>query len=781
MNIAEKIAKKPSHVVGKPSPLVDGIEKVTGRAKYSADLPFADAYAGAIYRSPYAHAEILELDLSAARALNGVIAIVTGEDCAETYGVLPVAMNEYCMARDRVRYRGEPVAAVAAANLRTAKKALSLIKMKVRELPEYQTVAEARAPDAVLLHDNKPGNLEREVHDSFGDVPAGFETADLVRENSYHCAEVTHMQMEPNACLAEYDVEREELILKTCTQVPYYVHLMLARCMDMDSSRIRVIKPFVGGGFGHRSETLNFELIAGLLARAAKGKVALHMSREETILTHRGRPETDIKVKIGLTKEGRITAAECEVVQIGGAYGGYGIVTVLYSGNLMHAIYDIPATKYDGYRVYANRPPCGAMRGHGTVDMRYAFESLLDEMAIELELDPFEVRRQNLLTAPTETMNGLKVTSYGLPECLDKVEAASDWKKRIGKLPPGRGLGMACSHYVSGAAKPVNWTGEPHATVNVKLDFDGGVTILTGASDIGQGSSTIVTLAVAEVCKLDMGRIRVIANDSAITPKDNGSYSSRVTYMVGNAAIDAAKNLNSILVAAAAAKLDAKPEDIEVDVETYRVSGSQDPGLSFKEVVREALVDTGTITVKGTFTVPKEFQGGKHRGGAVGSTMGFSYAAVVAEVEVDQDTGQVRVEKVWAAQDCGYAINPLAVEGQIQGAVWMGLGQALSEGTRFHGCLPLHGNMLDYRVPTIVESPPIETYIVESIDPNGPFGAKEASEGALAAFLPALTAAVANATGLRVTELPVTPDLMVEALARKQHRDRVEKARKTAA
>ncbi|MCB1437290.1 MAG: 4-hydroxybenzoyl-CoA reductase subunit alpha [Rhodobiaceae bacterium] len=769
------------HAAGTRQPLVDGVEKVTGRAKYSADLPFADAYAGAVYRSPYAHAEILELDVSAARALEGVIAVVTGDDVNHTYGILPIAMNEYCMAKGKVRYRGEPVAAVAAVDLRTAKKALSLIKMKVRELPQYQTAEAAQAPDAVLLHDDKPGNIEREVKHSFGDVAAGFADADLVREGTYHCGEVTHLHMEPHACLAEFDDERQELILKTCSQVPYYVHLMLERCMEMDSSKIRVIKPFVGGGFGARTETLNFEIIACLLARAAKGKVALHLNREETFLTHRGRQETIVNIKIGLTKEGKITAVDQMVKQLGGAYAGYGIVTILYSGSLLHGIYDIQASNYHGQRIYVNRPPCGAMRGHGGVNMRHAFESLLDEMAEELGLDPFAVRRANLLTAPTQTLNGLLVTSYGLDQCLDRVEEGSKWKERWGKLPKGKGLGMACSHYVSGAAKPVHWTGEPHATVNVKMDFDGGVTILTGAADIGQGSSTVVALAVAEVCKLDLGRIRVIANDSAVTPKDNGSYSSRVTYMVGNAAIDAGRALNDVLVAAAAAKLDAKPEDIEVENETYRVAGSQDPGLTFKEVCAQALVDTGCITVKGTFTVPTEFQGGKHRGAAVGSTMGFSYGAVVCEVDVDEDTGLVSVDKVWVAHDCGFAINPLSVEGQVEGAIWMGMGQALSEVTTFNAKngLPMHANLLDYRVPTIVESPPIETYIVEANDPNGPFGAKEASEGALPAFMAAFTAAIYNATGLRINTLPVTPDKLVEALSKKQHRDKVEAAKRS--
>jgi len=764
-------------VVGRPTPLIDGIEKVTGKAQYTADLPARDALVGRILRSRFSHARILGIDTSAARALPGVRAVVTGADCAFTYGVLPIAMNEYPLARDTIRYRGEPVAAVAAIDEATATAALRLIRLEVEELPAYYTADAARAADAVPLHANKPGNIERAVHHRFGDVDAGFAAADLVREQTYRCAEVAHAQMELNAALVDYDPAAERLTIHSTTQVPYYVHLMLARCLEMDMSRIRVVKPFVGGGFGARVETLNFEIIAALLARAASGTVCLRLSREETFLTHRGRPETEVRLKLGMTRAGRLTACACEVVQRGGAYAGYGIVTILYAGALLQGLYDIPAIAYDGWRVYANLPPCGAMRGHGSVDVRFAFEALIDTMANESGLDPFAVRRANLLAAPTETQNGLRIESYGLGECLDWVERASSWHDRHGRLGQGRGLGMACSHYVSGAAKPIHWTGEPHAVVHLRLDFDGGITLLTGAADIGQGSSTLMAQAAAEVLGIRLDRVRVVAADSMLTPKDNGSYSSRVTFMVGNATIDAARALRARLIAAAAGQLGAPEEAIECDHETFHVIGQDTKGLSFAEVARVALAnDGGAITAKGSFTCPVEFQGGKHKGGAVGATMGFSYAAQVVQVAVDIDTGMVTVEQVWVAQDCGFAINPLAVEGQIQGAVWMGMGQAIGEETRYEQGLAMHASLLDYRVPTIVESPPIALHIVESIDPNGPFGAKEASEGSLAGFLPALTNAIADALGLRLTELPVTPDRLLEALAQRRRAQRLAKA-----
>ena len=766
-------------VAGRRQPLIDGIEKVTGRARYTADLPATDALTGALLTSPLAHAEIVRIDASRARALPGVRAVVTGEDCDVPFGILPIARNEYPLARDKVRYWGEAVAAVAAEDARTARAALELIEVEYRALPAYTSAAEARAEGAVLLHRDKPGNIEREVANSFGDVEAGFVAADLVRERSFHYAELAHAQIEPDCALAEFDPESGRLTLQSVSQVPYYVHLALAECLRMEPAAIRVVKPFVGGGFGHRTETLPFEIIAALLARAAGGKVKLALTRAQTFVIHRARPETDIRLKIGMKRSGEITAVDAEVVQRGGAIAGYGIITILYAGALMHALYRLPAARYRGYRVYTNTPPCGPMRGHGGVDMRHAFDSLLDEMAEELALDPFAARRANLITPPYRTINDLQVNSCGLPECLDWVEQASGWRARKGKLPRGRGLGLGCSHFISGAAKPVHWTGEPHATVNLRLDFDGSITLLTGAADIGQGSSTLLAQIAAEALGLELARFRVVAADSAVTPKDNGSYSSRVSLMVGNAALAAAGELKRLLVAAAARKLEARPEEIECMGDAYRVIGTA-RALSYHDAVRAALENTGPITARGTYTVPRELQGGKYRGAGVGPSPAYSYAAQVVEVAVDEDTGEIRVEKIWVAHDCGFAINPLAVEGQVQGAVWFALGQGLSEETEFRDGLPMRTNLLDYRVPTIVESPPIEVRIVEARDPGGPFGAKEASEGPVGGFGPALASAVAEAIGIRVPGLPLSPDRVLEAIHARRREERLKSELKKA-
>jgi len=765
-------AAPPTRSIGVRTPLIDGVEKVTGSARYTADLPVGPTLVGLLGRSSVAHARIRSIDASAALAIPGVRAVVTGEDFNAPYGVIPITQNEWPLARDRVRYRGEPLFAVAAEDQASALAALAAVRVDLEELPAYFTAEAARAPDAIQLHEKKAGNLERTVEQDFGDVDAGFAAADLVLQKRFETGEVYHGQIELNATIAQWEPLQQRLTVQSVTQVPYYLHLMLAQTLGLDESQVRVIKPFVGGGFGHRVEPLNFEMVTAALARAAGGTVKMELTREEVFLTHRGRPQAAIDLKVGLTKQGEITALQAEVVQRGGAYGGYGLVTILYAGALLHALYKVGAVRYRGYRVYTNLPPCGAMRGHGAVSVRFAIEALLDEAAQQLGLDPFALRRANLIEAPYRTLNDLQVNSYGLAQCLDAVERASGWRERHGKLPPGVGLGLACSHYVSGSAKPVHWTGEPHAVVNLKLDFDGSITVLTGASDIGQGSTTLMAQVAAEVLLLPLARIRVISADSMLTPKDNGSYSSRVSFMVGNATLRAAEALRRLLVEAAAKRLEVAPEDVEWLGEQCVVPGT-DKRLDFASCVQAALADSGTITVKGAWSTPPETQGGKFRGAAVGSTAGFSYAAQVVQVRVDEATGVVRVEQVWVAQDCGKALNPLALEGQIQGAVLMGMGEGLQEETDYHEGLPLRSNLIDYRLPTIGEAPPIEVALIESNDPLGPFGAKEGSEGALHGCPPAIANAIADALGLRIDNLPLTPDRVLDALRARQRERRL--------
>ncbi len=806
-------------IIGKPIAMVDAADKSTGAGKYADDLTLPGMLIGKILHSPHPHAVIKRIDISRAEKLDGVVAVVIGKDAPNPYGILPVGHDEHAMATDKVRYVGDNVACVAAIDEATAERALELIDLEYEVLPAYFDPEDSMKAESNFIHDNKPHNLEKDYHHIFGDPDKGFADADQIAEARFIANEVTHGAMEPHCTLAAFEIDpytgnMGRLTVQSSTQVPYYLQHKLSLVLEMPMSQIRVIKPLVGGGFGGKSEVIPLEIIAAVAARKAKAPVKITYSREEVFWAHRGRPRTIVDLKTGITKDGRITAVKAKVIQDGGAYCSYGVVTILYSGALLGALYDIPNIQYDGYRVLTNKPVCWAMRGHGTVNVRFAFESQLDELSLKIGLDPAEVRRRNLLKPPCITVNGLRVQSYGLPECIDQVFDRSGWKHRKGHLPKGRGLGIACSHYVSGAANSIIRSDMPHSTVNIKIDRDGGVVVYTGASDIGQGSDTMVAQIASEVLGCSLNRIKVVAADTDLTPIDIGSYSSRVTFMNGNATLKAAQDVKNQIALAAAKKMDCTPEDLVfrsdkitkretslVGVEqapvgpplegaptsstsvSGRVEGQilrgslqqkrKDEGpkdsLSFEEAVVAAIDFHGALSGTGSYAPPPEARGGKHKGGGVGPSPAYSYSAQVAEVSVDEETGEVTVHKVWASHDCGRALNPVSVEGQIIGSVWMGMGQALTEEMIWKDGMLMNPGMLEYRSPSSVESPEIEPIIVESIDPEGPFGAKECSEGSLAATIPAIANAIYDAVGVRLHESPFTPERVLAALRAKKN------------
>ena len=825
-------------VIGKPTAMVDAAEKTTGAGKYTDDLSASGMMIGKILHSPYPHAHIRNIDSRRAEQLEGVIAVVLGKDAPKTYGILPVGHDEYPLALDKVRYVGDNVACVVATTEAIAEKALELIDVDYEVLPGYFDPEISMNAERDLIHDNKPHNIEKDYHHVFGDPEKGFAEADRVAEARFIANEVTHAAMEPHSTLAGFEIDPQSgkpgrLTVWSSTQVPYYLQHKLSLVLEMPMAQIRVIKPLVGGGFGGKSEVVPLEIIAAVAARKANAPVKITYTREEVFWAHRGRPRTIIDLKTGVKNDGRITAVKARVVQDGGAYCSYGVVTILYSGALLGALYDIPNIEYDGYRVLTNKPACGAMRGHGTVNVRFAFESQLDELAAKIGLDPAEIRRRNLLQPPCITVNGLRVQSYGLPECIDQVVRRSGWKDRKGKLPKGRGLGIACSHYVSGAANSIIRSDMPHSTVNIKIDRDGGVVVYTGASEIGQGSDTMTAQIAAEVLGCSLSRVRVVAADTDLTPIDIGSYSSRVTFMAGNATLRAATEVKKLIAAAAAKKMGCSIENlifrddiVNQDFSTEHVSSGQtSPGpafstslragsrgrtsphglssfdnsqpasvsghvegqilrgslqqkrkdegpkdeMTFEEAVVTAIDFHGALTGTGSYAPPPEARGGKHKGAGVGPSPAYSYSAQVAEVSVDEETGDVTVHKVWAAHDCGRALNPVAVEGQIIGSVWMGMGQALTEEMVWKDGMLMNPGLLEYRSPSSIESPDIEPIIVESVDPEGPFGAKECSEGSLAATIPAIANAIYDAVGIRLHESPFTAERVLATLRAKKN------------
>src|SRR5208282_2459154 len=515
-------------IIGKPTAMIDAAEKTTGAGKYTDDLTLPGMLIGKILHSPYPHARIKRIDARRALALEGVVAVVTGKDAPNKYGILPVGHDETALAVDKVRYVGDNVACVAAVDEPTAEKALELIEVEYEPLPAWFDPEESMKAERDLIHENRPHNLEKDYHHVFGDPEKGFADADCVREARYIANEVTHAAMEPHSTLASFELDPHtgalgRLTVWSSTQVPYYLQHKLSLVLEMPMSQIRVIKPLVGGGFGGKSEVIPIEIIAGIAARAAQRPVKITYTREEVFWAHRGRPRTIVDLKTAVKNDGSITAVKARVVQDGGAYCSYGVVTILYSGALLGA---------------------------------------LDEIAAKLNIDPAEIRRRNLLKPPCITINGLRVQSYGLPECIDEVVTRSRWEERKGKLPRGRGLGVACSHYVSGAANSIIRSDMPHSTVNIKIDRDGGVVVYTGASEIGQGSDTMTAQVVAETLGCDLSRVRVIAADTDLTPIDLGSYSSRVTFMSGNAALRAAEDVKKNIVTAAAKRMNCSSEDV---------------------------------------------------------------------------------------------------------------------------------------------------------------------------------------------------------------------------
>src|SRR5450755_2288636 len=554
-------------VIGKSIAMVDSAGKTTGAGKYTDDFSLPGMLVGKILHSPYPHALIKRIDASRARALEGVVAIVTGEDAPNQYGILPVGHDETALAVEKVRYVGDHVACVAAVNEEIAERALELIEVEYEPLPAYFDPEESMKAEHDLIHDNRPNNIEKDYHHVFGNPDQGFAGADHVAEARFIANEVTHAAMEPHSTLASFEIDPHtgkpgRLTVWSSTQVPYYLQHNLSLVLEMPMQQIRVIKPLVGGGFGGKSEVIPLEIIAAAAARKAQAPVKITYTREEVFWAHRGRPRTIIDLKTGVTNDGRITAVKARVVQDGGAYCSYGVVTILYTGALLGALYDIPNIQYDGYRVLTNKPACGAMRGHGTVNVRFAFESQLDELAATINLDPAEIRRRNLLKPPCVTVNGLRVQSYGLPECIEKTVERSGWNRRKGKLGKGRGLGIACSHYVSGAANSIIRSDMPHSTVNIKIDRDGGVVVYTGASEIGQGSDTMTAQVAAETLGCTLGRIRIIAADTDLTPIDIGSYSSRVTFMAGNATLRAGAELKKQIASAAERKMGCTVDEL---------------------------------------------------------------------------------------------------------------------------------------------------------------------------------------------------------------------------
>src|SRR6266478_4421247 len=770
---------KPLKVVGKPFRKVDARAKCTGQTKFADDIFLPRMLFCKILRSHEPHALIKNIDLSRALALPGVIAIITGKDLPIPYGILPVSQDEHALCIDKVRFVGDPVAAVAAIDEDVAFDAMNLIEVQYERLQTITSIEEAVMIDEPRIHDyGDGGNIHKKVSLEFGDVEQGFAEADLIREDIFFYEGSTHLPMEQHAAVAHFDSD-EKLTLWSSTQTPHYVHRALTKVLGIPASHIRVIATPNGGGFGGKSDPFNHEIIVSKLAMITGRPVKCTLTREEVFYCHRGRHPVLMHVKTGVKKDGAITAMHFKSFLDGGAYGSYGVASTFYTGALQTVTYDVPRYKFQGLRAFTNKPPCGPKRGHGTPQPRYALEVQLDKIAEQLKLDPATMRRSHLVKPNTVTANYLRIGSMGLGQCIDKVVAGSDWKNRFSdwdrnnrKLPYGKGVGIACSSYICGAGLPIYWNNMPQSGVQLRLDRQGGVCVMCGSTDIGQGSDSILAYIVAEVLGIDPFDIRVVTADTDLTPVDLGSYSSRVTLMTGNAAIQAAERARELLTIAVAEKLNLPTENISFGERRAFDVENPETGVSFAAPVVLAESKFGTIGTVGSYTPPRS--PGRYKGAGVGPSPAYSYSACVAEVDVDPSTGIVVVERIWIAHDIGKSINPMLVMGQVEGSVYMGLGEILMEEMAYRAnrnVVHKFPSMLEYKSPTTMEMCDVITYLIQDGDSNGPFGAKEAGQGPQLPVPPAVANAVYDAVGVRIDEVPITPEKVLKAL-REKARDR---------
>jgi 4-hydroxybenzoyl-CoA reductase alpha subunit len=752
-------------VVGKSLRKPDAMGKVSGQARFADDLVLPRMLFARILRSPLPHARIRHVDVSRARAMSGVHAVLTGEDLPIKYGILPVSEDEEALCSEKVRYVGDPVAAVAATDEWVADAALEAIDVSFEELPSVMSIDEALAQRGEPIH--RRGNVHKAVALEFGDTEEGLRSADHTRDDVVFFEGNTHLPMEQHAAVAQYGQDGK-LTVWSSTQTPHYVHRALGKVLELPMSRIRVIATPNGGGFGGKSDIFAHEIVAAKLAMVTGRPVKITLTREEVFYAHRGRHPVLMKVRTGFRRDGRITAMQFQSFLDGGGYGSYGVASTYYTGALQTATYAIPRYRFEGVRLFTNKPPCGPKRGHGTPQPRFALEVHLDKVAEELGLDPVAIRRRNLVQPNSQTVNWLRITSCGLDACMARVVADSRFLERRTAMPSGRGLGFAVSSYLSGAGTAIYWNDMPHSEVQVKVDRGGGVAVLCGAIDIGQGSDHILAAIVAEVLGVSLEDIQLTTADTDLTPIDLGSYSSRVTFMVGNAAIAAAQKVRQRLAEAAARVLQCEPD--ELSFRGGQVARRDQPGeaMAFAQAVQAAEAGEGVISASGSYTPPK--LAGPYKGSGVGPSPAYSFSATVVEVECDPRTGEVRVPEVWLAHDIGRAINPVLVEGQVEGSVYMALGEALMEEQTFRIGVHKAPSMLEYKSPTTLEMPIVHTSLIESLDPEGPFGAKEAGQGPLLPVIPAIANAVYNALGVRIDEIPITPDKVLRALAQPSRR-----------
>jgi len=747
-------------IVGHAQVRPDAIEKVTGEAIYTDDLEFEGMLVAKVRRAGVPHAILKRLDISKAKALKGVAAVLTAEDIPgeHNHGLVIYDWPVLVGIGECIHYVGDALAIIAAETQELAEQAAGLIEVEFELQPVITNPVQARREGVPQLHAN--GNLLKHIKVRKGDLAQGFAESDVILEHTFHTPIYEHAFLEQECSIAVPTPDgRMEIYVGS--QIPYQDRTQVARCLGWDEERVRIIGQLMGGGFGGK-EDIAGQIHAALLANATGRPVKLLFDRKESMLVHPKRHATQIRVKMGAKVDGRLVAVETELYGDTGAYASLGDKVMTRATTHSAGPYDIPHVRADCYAMYTNNPPAGAFRGFGVTQSAFAVESMMDMLAEKLGLDPIELRRMNALRVGSITNTGQTLReSVGLTECIEKVDAEMrrhtphPFKPRVdsaeGHLVRAWGLAAAYKNTGLGGGAP------DKSGAEVELYEDGMFEVRSSAAELGQGLVSVMKMIVAEELTVPASQVRVLVMDTDLTPDGGPTTASRQTFVTGNASRYAARTLRDAITATLAEKFDIQPDQIRFEGGSVRANGHS---LTLAEVAREMLANGQRPRARFEYEAPKTRPLGE--GGDM--HFAFSFGAQAAEVEVNTQTGEVRVLRIIAANDVGAVINPLGLQGQVEGGVMMGLGNCLTEEFIVEDGVVVTDHLARYRVPGIMLTPEITSIVVEHPTAEGPYGAKGVGEVCSIPTTPAITNAIYNAVGVRIDKLPVDQELIAKTL-----------------
>lgn len=769
--------KKEYKQIGQSKPRIDGVPKATGAGKYCGDLKFPNMLYGKILTSPHAHAKILSIDTSEAEKIPGVIKIITHKDVPDLkYGISPARWDENVLCIDKVRFVGDKVAAVACVDEETCYKALKAIKVEYEVLPAVLNYRTAMNDDMPQIHEEYPKNINTEIHQLFGDVDKALEEAYHVRTDIFEGQRTYQCPIEPHSAISIW--KDNKLTVYSSTQSVHYFQYYIAREFGLKMGDVRVIRPLVGGGFGGKLEPTGLEYNGAVLSKLTGRPVKMFYDRAEMFAHNRGRHQGHYEITTGVTKDGKIIAAKANFILDGGAYTSLGIATAYYAGGLLPLTYDFDNYQFDLVRMYTNLPACGAQRGHGAPQPKFAFESHLDNVAMDLGIDPIEIRKRNARQANTNTCNGMGIQSCHLSEALDKLEVITDWKEKKEKgMPKGRGIGMATGSFVTGAGYPIYRNDYPSSSCMIRVNEDGtSATLYENAIDIGQGSDTVLCQMAAEAMGYRYENMKLVTGDTETAPLDFGAYSSRQTAYCGWACKRAGEEIKEKILETAGFMMHLPPEDLECEEGIiYSKSRPKVAPITFEEAAKKYFIIKGPLVGTGVYTVPR--LGGYHKGAPVATSPCYSFCTQAAEVQIDEETGEIDVLHAWDVHDAGQIINPALMKGQVHGAFGMGISETIMEEVVFNkdGKI-MNGDVGGYRIITALDMPKFTNDLIPSNDePATPWGLKEIGEGSNNPTMGAVRNAIYDAIGVNVPTLPLSYEKVWRAMKEKRESEQAGK------